>query len=433
MDISVIGTGYVGLPVGVGLASRGHEVTCVDVDSEKIQTINSGNSPVHEEGVDELLRESVAEGKLKATLDTVSAVQTSEITLIAVGTPMEAEGGIDLSYVKQAAREVGNALGQKDDYHLVVVKSTVVPTTTEQDLIPILEEASGKTAGEDFGVCMNPEFLREGTALSDFMEPDRIVIGELNAKSGNKLEKMYAQWDAPVLRTSLSAAEIVKYTSNALLATKISFINEIGNLCKELGIDTYEVADAVGMDHRINRDFLNSGNGFGGSCFPKDVRALISYMQENDAEARMLESVIRVNVDQKTKMVEKLKQHYPDLSDKTVTVLGLSFKPGTDDIRESPAVPIIRELKNQGAKVKAHDPKAMENMRDRHHANIHYYDTHQEALKDSDAALIVTKWKAFDNINKEDLELMSNELIIEGMKTCALSQNPGSKEGLTWP
>jgi UDPglucose 6-dehydrogenase len=243
MNISVIGTGYVGLPAGTALASKGHKVTCVDIDEEKVERINQGECPIHEEGLPELLGEQVAEENLKATTDTISAVQNSDITFLSVGTPMNDDGSINLDYIKQATEDLAEGLKEKDGYHVVVVKSTVVPTTTEEEIIPILEEVSGKKAGEDFGVCMNPEFLREGTALQDFLDPDRIVIGELDERSGDQIEEMYSGFDAPIMRTSLKAAELIKYASNSLLATKISFINEIGNLCKELGIDVYEVAD----------------------------------------------------------------------------------------------------------------------------------------------------------------------------------------------
>ncbi len=901
MEISIIGTGYVGLPAGAGLAKHGHNVRCVDIDEEKVEKINKGECPIFEEGLPELLEEVVSEGKLEATTDTGKAVKESDITFLAVGTPMREDGSINLDYIKQAAEDIAEGLKEKEDYHVIVVKSTVVPTTTEEEIIPVLEEVSGKKAGEDFGVCMNPEFLREGTALNDFLEPDRIVIGELDGKSGETLEQIYEDFDAPVMRTSLKAAELIKYASNSLLATKVSFINEVGNLCKELGIDVYEIADGVGMDHRIERKFLNSGAGFGGSCltgdqeilvkedgqtrlvrieeffeekkgespegdikaiscndegefefkpiqkatsrdyqdeiytiktsmnkevevtkdhpmlvvedgnlelkkaeevekgdripvlseipedsieyfdlleiisnsdefkndevylkpsfeieeiekelreylegynqkfsydkirdfrrgnyipldaflkvekelelkrsdfriytskgattyipaviytdqdfwrfigyylseghinednsghgprarerimlsfhpedeqeyvedveeyleqlgikhrtdsketstqicfssrafsyflrwlgcgtgsysaqipdiayqeteenrkallsglfrgdgyieytnhsnavvydygsvseeliqgmkhllhslgivpsykvsesskstkpahfirvsskpqveklqemflegerqkitqrldsydkeirptghkkdtdfttvkvkeirkekrdtevyslevkdthnfvttdglvvhncFPKDVRALISFMEENSIEPRILQSTIDVNTDQKTKLVELLEKRVDAIEGKTVAVLGLAFKPGTDDVRKSPAIPIIQELKDKGAEVKAYDPEAMENMKEKHHPNIDYYDTYQEALENTDAALIVTDWEEFDQITREDIKTMNNQLILEGMKT---NHNlPEDKiEGITW-
>lgn len=427
MDISIVGTGYVGLPAGAGLASRGNNITCVDIDEEKVEKINSGECPIYEEDLPELLEKVVSNGSLKATTNTEKAVRESEITFLAVGTPMNEDGSINLDYIKKATEDAAHGIEDKDEYHVFVVKSTVVPTTTEEEIIPIIEEVSGKKVGEGFGVCMNPEFLREGTALNDFLEPDRIVIGELDEKSGNILEKVYSEFDAPILRTSLKAAELIKYASNSLLATKISFINEIGNLCKELGIDIYEVADGVGLDSRIERSFLDSGAGFGGSCFPKDVRALASFMNENNVEPRILNDTIQVNQDQKTKLVELLKDKM-DLEGKTVAVLGLAFKPGTDDIRQSPAIDIISELKDKGAKVKAYDPKAIENMKERH-SNIEYSESYQEAIMDSDAALLVTDWEEFNNISREDMKTMKQPLLIEGRRI----ENDIGGKGITWP
>ena len=431
MRFSVLGTGYLGVPLSVGLASRGHQVTCVDIDEEKVEKINQGECPIFEEGLPELMEEQVEKGTLEATTDTKSAVRDSDMTFLAVGTPMREDGSINLDYIKQAARDAAEGLEGKKDFHVFVVKSTVVPGTTRDEIIPILEDESGLEAGKDFGVCMNPEFLREGTALEDFLEPDRIVIGELDESSGERLEKAYAGWDVPIMRTSLEAAELIKYASNSLLATKISFINEVGNLCKELGIDVYEVADGVGMDHRVKRDFLNSGDGFGGSCFPKDVRALISFMEENGTEPRLLQSTIDVNVDQKTKLVELLKDKM-DVKGKDVAVLGLAFKPGTDDVRKSPAIPIIQELKDSGANVYAYDPEAMDNMREKHHSDINYCETRQKALKDADCALIVTDWPEFDEITRGELKEMNNQLVLEGMKP-DYDLPDEVKEGVTWP
>jgi UDPglucose 6-dehydrogenase len=432
MRVTIIGTGYVGLPAGVGLASHGHDITCVDIDGEKVEKINNGECPIFEEGLPGLLQEVVSKGKLEATTQTKDAVKDSDITFLSVGTPMQEDGSINLEYIKKASRDAAKGLKEKEEYHVFVVKSTVVPKTTEDEIIPIIEKESGKKVGEDFGICMNPEFLREGTALRDFLEPDRIVIGEYDEKSGDALEKIYEEFDTPILRTSLKAAELIKYASNSLLATKISFINEVGNLCKKLGIDVYEVADGVGMDHRVNRDFLNSGDGFGGSCFPKDVRALISFMEENGVEPRLLKSTIDVNVDQKTKLVELLEDRLEDVNGKKIAVLGLAFKPGTDDVRKSPAIPIIQELKDKGAEVSAYDPEAMENMKEKHYRDIDYCKTRQEAMKNSDAALIVTDWPEFDEIKLKELRKMNEPVILEGMRP-NYEIPEENKEGVTWP
>ena len=427
MKVSIIGNGYVGLPAGAGLASKGHNVTCVDIDEEKVREINNGECPIFEEDLPELLEKMVSDGSLKATTDTFEAVKNSEVTFLAVGTPMEEDGSINLDYIKKAAEQVGEALKGKEEYHVVVIKSTVVPTTTEKEIIPILEEESGKEAGEGLGVCMNPEFLREGTALKDFLEPDRIVVGQLDERSGSKVTKLYNGFEAPVIKTSLGAAELIKYGSNSMLATKISFINEIGNLCKTLGLDVYEVADGIGMDSRIERSFLNAGCGFGGSCFPKDVRALISFMEKKQCEPKLLNSVIDVNTCQKTKPVEVLEEKIGSLEGKRVAVLGLAFKPGTDDVRNSPAIDMIQELKDKGAKVKAYDPEAIENM-EKHHPNIKYVGSYQEALRGVDAGIIATEWEEFNKISLEDTKTMKNPIIIEGRKTDAEVE----KEGVCW-
>ena len=432
MDISIVGTGYVGLPAGAGLATKGdHNVTCVDIDEEKVDKINNGECPIYEEDLPELLDEVVSKGKLKATTDTTNAVKNTEITFLAVGTPMQEDGSINLDYIKNAAEDIGEGLKEKEGYHVVVVKSTVVPSTTEEKVIPRLEKTSGKKAGEDFGVCMNPEFLREGTALKDFLNPDRIVIGELDEKSGDQITEMYSEFDTQKIRTSLKAAELIKYTANSLLATKISFINEIGNLCKELGIDVYEVADGAGSDHRINRDFLNSGAGFGGSCFPKDVRAVASFMEEQGLEARILNETIEVNQKQKTKLVELLEKRIGDVEAKEIAVLGLSFKPGTDDIRESPAIEIIAELKERGASVRGYDPKAIENMKERH-PDITYTESYREAMRDADATLLVTDWPEFKQISREDLQTMEKPLLLEGRRMNYELPDENT-EGVTWP
>ena len=266
MNISIIGTGYVGLVTGTCFAKLGNNVICVDVDKKKIEMINKGLSTIYEKDFDKIL--SQYKDRIKATNDYQSAINNSEITFICVGTPSKSNGDIDLTFVRKASVEIGRCLKEKNHWHLVVVKSTVLPGTTQGFVLPTLEKHSGKKAGKDFGLAMNPEFLREGDAIKDFFEPDRIVIGFYDKRSRNLLKELYKDFSCPVLETSPSAAEMIKYASNAFLATKISFINEIGNLCKKLGIDTYEVAEGIGTDKRIGRAFLNSGIGWGGSCFP---------------------------------------------------------------------------------------------------------------------------------------------------------------------
>jgi|AntRauMinimDraft_3_1070383.scaffolds.fasta_scaffold00031_5 UDPglucose 6-dehydrogenase len=418
MDISVVGAGHVGLPIGIGLSSKGHKICFVDKEDDKVAAINNSESPIYEKDLSEKIEQF--SDKIEATTDLEKAIDNSKITLIAVDTPTDSDGSIDLEDIKKCVRDVGKALRSKKGYHLVVIKSTIIPTTTEKELIPILEKESQKSVGKDFGVCMNPEFLREGTALDDFLKPDRIVIGEYDSRSGDKLEKLYQGFETPIVRTSLKTAEMIKYASNSLLATKISFINEIGNLCKKLGIDTYEVADGVGLDHRLNREFLNAGCGFGGNCFSKDVSAIKSLAEKNNLKPKILESVIEVNENQKRKMVDMLKQKIGSLENRKIAVLGLSFKPGTSDVRNSPAITLIGELKAEGAKIIAYDPKATENMK-QIYPDIEYAETALDALTNVDGALIVTDWPEFEQLNTNDLP----EPTIEGRKM-------DKTEGICW-
>ncbi|MCK5063021.1 MAG: UDP-glucose/GDP-mannose dehydrogenase family protein, partial [Candidatus Aenigmarchaeota archaeon] len=273
MNISVIGTGYVGLTTAVGFAVEGHRVYCVDIDQNKINMINSGKAPIYEENLEEHLQEVLEKGLLTATTNLADAIEKTDISFICVGTPSNDDGSIDLKYVRQVSKDVGNIIRDKNKYHVFTIKSTVVPGTTEESL-KIIEDASGKRCGPDFGMCMTPEFLQEGKAMQDFFNPSRIVIGSFDERSLDMIKQLYKDTDAPIVECDLKTAEMIKYVSNSLLAAKISFSNEIGNICKKLGINTYKVMEGVGLDSRINPKFLNSGCGFGGSCFPKDVKAL---------------------------------------------------------------------------------------------------------------------------------------------------------------
>jgi len=405
MKVAVIGTSYVGLPTAVGLVEKGgHDVVVVGRNKEKLDMINKGVPPIYEKGLRELLEDAVSSGKLKATNNIEEAVANSEITLVAVGTPSGDDGSIDLSQVETVCKEVGEVLAKKDDYHVVVMKSTVIPGTTEEFMLPLLEKHSGKKAGADFGICMNPEFLREGLAVEDFLNPDRIVVGEIDQKAGDIAEEMYKEFTSPILRTGVKTAEMIKYVSNSLLALKISFINEIGNMCKMLGIDAYDVAKGVGMDHRISKHFLRAGPGFGGSCFPKDVNAILYKAKQIKADHILLEGLLEVNRRQPLKFVELVKTKV-DLKDKRVGVLGLAFKGGTDDMRYSPAVPIINAVVDEGATVCAYDPQAAENAKKILGDKINYVGSVEEALKDADLALVVTEWEEF------------SELDVSGMKS----------------
>lgn len=428
MDIVVIGTGYVGLCSGVGLASKGHRVVCIGRKREKIDAINKGIPPLYEEGLEKMLQTVVAEGRLKAT-DDINAVKQAQVTFICVGTPSTKEGRIDLRQLEAVARQIGEVLKEREGFPVFVVKSTVVPGTTEK-VIAILEEASGKKAGKDFGMCMNPEFLREGKALEDFLKPDRIVVGELDKKSGDVLEELYTGFDVPILRTGLKTAEMIKYASNSFLATKISFSNEIGNLCKRLGIDVYEVMKGVSLDKRISPRFLEAGIGFGGSCFPKDVSALTSLAEDIGGDSQLLTGVLTINKRQRFKIVEQLESKIGNLSGKKIALLGLAFKPGTDDIREAPSLDIIKTLLDKGASVRAYDPQARENMK-KIYPEIQYVDTAKDSLANSDACLILTEWDEFKTLEDKDFEGMREKVIIEGRKV--LDKNKVSSfEGVCW-
>jgi UDPglucose 6-dehydrogenase/GDP-mannose 6-dehydrogenase len=410
MKISIIGTGYVGLVTGACLAEKGHQVTCVDINPERVNALNRAESPIYEAGLEELLRKHVGKG-LSATTDLASAVLNTELTLIAVGTPFNGKE-IDLTFVLGAAKQIGTALKIKNNYHVVVVKSTVVPGTTDQHVLPALEASSGKKAGKDFGVGMNPEFLSEGEAVNDFLFPDRIVLGGIDARSTDVLEDLYKPFpaDVPRLRTNTRTAEMIKYASNSLLAALISFTNELANLGSALGgIDTTEVMRGVHLSMYFRSrnqeglppitSFLKAGCGFGGSCLPKDVSALIAHGQKAGTSMRLLESVIRINEEQPKRTVDLLKKHWPNLKGVRVAVLGLSFKPETSDVRESPAFPILRELLDAGASVKAFDPVAKhEAQKAFPEAKVKYCDSLEAALTDIDAVIVVTPWKEFRDV-----------------------------------
>ncbi len=421
MKISIIGSGYVGLITGIGFAELGNEVTFIDIDKKKVEAINSAKPPIFEKGLEELMQKNIR--RYIAASD-YEAITETDITFICVGTPSRKDGSIDLTYIKTAAAEIGKVLKGYDGFHAVVVKSTVVPGTTEDVVKPIIEKESDKEAFKDFGLAMNPEFLREGNAVEDFFNPDRIVIGVKDKRTKEILEKLYSPFDCPKLVTDIKTAEMIKYASNAFLATKISFANEIGNICKKLGIDTYDVFKGVGLDHRINPSFFRAGIGFGGSCFPKDVKALIAKAEEVGENPKLLKAVIEVNEEQPLKLIKLLKRHIPDLKDKTIGVLGLAFKPNTDDIRESRAIPIVRMLLNEGAKVVAYDPKAMKNFR-----NLFPqidYTPYAEKVLEADAVLIVTEWEEFKNLDYR------GKIVIDGRRIEKAREEAKIYEGVCW-
>lgn len=418
MNIAILGgTGYVGLTTAVCLASKGHSTFCVGRSKEKIEKIRKGSPIIYEEGLEEVMKEVLAKGKLKPTTDLEKAVLNSDISFICVGTPSKTDGSIDLSQIQEVSEKIGQALAKKKNYHVIVVRSTVVPGTTEELVVPVLERFSGKNAGVDFGVCMNPEFLREGQAIKDFLFPKDIgiVIGEFDKRSGDSLFELYKVFDAEIMRTNIRTAEMVKYTRNSYLAKDVSFANEIANICQKCGADYLAVKKGMELDARIGRGrFLDAGVGFGGSCFPKDVRALVAKAVEKGVEPKLLKATLEINELQPSKLIELTKQTVGKLKGKKVAVLGLAFKPGTDDMREAVSVKVVNTLLDEGAKVFAHDPQALDNARTIFGDRIAYAKRVEEALDNADACLIVTEWPEF--ANGKLYNHMRHKVIVDGRR-----------------
>lgn len=427
MDVSIIGVGYVGLTTSVGLARRGNRVYAVDIDKEKIRKIRTGQAPIYEENLEETLAEVLDKDMLHPTTDYTSAVMESEVSFICVGTPSAPDGTIDLSYVKAATESLAKALSEKKEYHTIVCRSTVVPGTSERLIIPTVERNSGMKAGSDLGICVNPEFLREGKALEDFLNPGKtgIVVGQLDARSGDILIELYKSFDAEKFRTDLRTAEMIKYARNAYLAKDVSFANEIANLSQKFGIDYLNVRRGIEMDARIGKGkFLDAGVGFGGSCFPKDLVALISSAKKVGYRPRMLEATLEVNDLQWRRVVEMLREGLGNLKGRRIAVLGLAFKPGTDDMREASSVPVVRELLSNGAKITVFDPKAMKNAKKIWGEKVVYSSSAEEALSQSEACVIMTEWEQFRNPGI--YTGLAGKLVVDGRR--ALDPNSISKE-----
>jgi UDPglucose 6-dehydrogenase len=423
-NISVLGIGYVGLCTAVAFASRGYNVTASTHDAEKAAKINKGVPPFHEPNLQNLLKEAIDSGKLTCLVnETEKAVLRTDLTFNAVGTPSRADGSIDLNFIETSSHDIGKALRRKSAYHVVVIKSTVVPGTTQGLVKPILEKESKKKCGTDFGLCMSPEFLRQGSAFEDTIHTDRIVIGEHDKKSGDTLENLYRDFygkeTPPTIRTSLATAELIKYASNAMLATKISFINTIANVCEKIsGADVKVVAAAMGLDKRIGPLFLNAGLGYGGSCFPKDVKALIACSKTLGYTPELLESVEDINRTQPLKAVEFCKQQLGGLKGKKIAILGLAFKPDTDDMREARVIPIVDQLLKDGADVTAYDPVATPIAKTIFHTKIRYAASALDCIKNADCAIVVTEWPEFQKITPEDYaRSMKQPVVIDGRRT----------------
>ncbi|RKS84110.1 UDPglucose 6-dehydrogenase [Haloarcula quadrata] len=435
MNVSIVGSGYVGTTVAACLADLGHEVVTIDIDEDIVDAINNGESPIHEPGLDELVAEHGG-GRLRASTDYEEILDT-ELTMLALPTPSNDDGSIDLQFMEAGAASIGEALAGTEnaaaDPHLVVTKSTVVPNTTEDRLAPRIADA-GLERGADFLVASNPEFQREGTAVADFLNPDKLVFGTDDDRATALLNDLYAplrkaaDGDVPVVETGIAEAEMIKYANNTFLATKVSLINDIGNICKEFGVDAYEVADAIGLDDRIGEQFLRSGVGWGGSCFPKDTDAIIAAAQEQGYDPAVLSAAVELNDAQPERLLSLLDDHI-DVSGKRIAVLGLAFKPGTDDIRNTRAVPVIEGLQERGADIVAYDPVATENMRERY-PDIEYADSAAIALEGASGAVVVTGWDEFGALDAE-FDEMAAPVVVDGRRS--IERRDGiTYEGLTW-
>ncbi len=415
MKVCVIGAGYIGLTIAVCLAKMGNELLLLDIDAQKVKNINNKTSTIHENFLDELLQQVDIEmssdpGKMEG----------AETIFICVGTPLNKNGSMSLEQVVEAAKQVSEVLKRREDYCLIVVKSTVPPGTTEDIVIPLLQK-SGKKAGKDFGICMSPEFLSAGKAVYEFMNPSRIVVGQYDKRSGDGPLKLFSSFNVPILRTNLRTAEMIKLASNSFLATKISFMNEIGNICKQLGIDAYEVAKGMGFDDRIGSKFLNAGIGFGGSCLPKDLNILVAAAKETGYAPRILEEVLEFNDKQALKLIELLKKHIL-LNGATVGLLGLAFKPGTDDVRDSRAIRIVEALLKERAVVKAYDPVAISNFK-KLFPQIGYVS--REEILNCDAILITTEWEEFNELDYR------GRIVIDGRRILK-AREAKIYEGVCW-
>ncbi|MFN0140605.1 MAG: UDP-glucose dehydrogenase family protein [Pyrinomonadaceae bacterium] len=400
MQIAVIGTGYVGLVTGACFAEFGVDVTCVDVDKEKVEKLNNGVIPIYEPGLDKIVKKNTDAGRLRFTTTIKNAVEQARVVFLAVGTPPQADGSPDMSYYRQAAKDVAESI---NGYKVLVTKSTVPVGTGKWLRDFVTENLKVKT---EFGVASNPEFLREGAAIEDFMRPDRVVIGSNEDRAIEVMKELYRPLfliETPIVITSLEAAELIKYAANAFLATKITFINEIANLCDAIGCDVHDVARGMGMDNRIGRKFLHPGPGYGGSCFPKDTRALTTVADQFGVETRIVDAVIDANERQREAMIPKIEKLVGDLAGKKIGVLGLSFKPETDDMRESPAIDIINAMTARGATVRAYDPVAMDEAR-HYIEGIEFASDEYDAIRGADALVIITEWNQFRALDMEKVK-----------------------------
>lgn len=406
--ITIIGTGYVGLVTGAGISEFGHDVTCVDIDKNKIQKLNLGEIPIYEPELETIIKNNKSKGKLNFSTDINKAIKNSQIIFIAVGTPMSKNGDLDLSAIENVAKIIGANL---NSYKVICTKSTV-PVGTGKKIEEIIKSINKSI---EFDYVSNPEFLREGAAVKDFLIPDRVVIGSSSQKAFEIMQDVYRPLylnETPIVNTNVETAEMIKYASNAFLALKISYINEIANLCEFVGADVHVVSKTMGQDGRISSKFLHPGPGFGGSCFPKDTMALANTGKKNKIKMNTVEAAIKTNNEQKLRMVDKLKSLLDNkIKDKTITVLGLAFKPKTDDIRDAASTIIIPKLINEGAIINTYDPVAMDNFKSLKY-KINYFDNWQDAVKGADALILLTEWNEFRGIDLLELKSLLKEPIV---------------------
>lgn len=445
MKISIIGTGYVGLITGVCLADKGHEIICVDNDKEKVNMINNKQPPIYEPGLKELLERVIGKGSFTATQNLQWAVENTKVTIVAVGTPF-GEQKIDLMYIDEVSKEIGLVLRKKEQYHVVCIKSTVVPTTTDTHIAKIIEGHSTKQVG-DFGLCMNPEFLREGNAIEDFMNPDRIIIGADSKRSFNVMKDLYSVLpNTHILETNLRTAEMIKYASNSFLANLISFSNDLANIAETVNdIDIKDVLTGVHLDKRLNPkhngnlvnppilSYLAAGCGFGGSCLPKDVKSLVAFSKDHGYDPKMIRSIIEINERQPVKFIERIENELGELNGKKIVVLGLAFKPDTDDMRESPSIQIIQQLVKRQADIIVCDPLAIDNAKNiwLKDFDITYSEDYRRALKDADACILVTKWKEYKHMKPKDLiQSMKRPILFDGRRV--YDKDKFKNEGVTY-
>lgn len=407
--ICVIGTGYVGLVTGTCFADLGNEVTCLDIDNERIKNLKDGIMPIYEPGLEQLVKQNVIANRLVFTTDYKQALKDAEYAFIAVGTPSGNDGEADLRYVRSVAEAIADTVA---DEILVINKSTVPVGTGDWVADVITRRRDGKAL--KFSVVSNPEFLREGSAINDFMNPDRVVLGSEDREAANRVAQLYQPLRCTIMTTDLRTAEMIKYASNAFLATKISFVNEIGNICEELGADVKEVSRGMGLDKRIGNAFLDAGLGWGGSCFPKDVKALEHMAVLNGSHPQLLQAVMEINRNQRRRAIMKIRKVLKNLNEKTIGVLGISFKPNTDDIRDAAAIEIIHLLQNEGAHIRAYDPQAMENA-SKVLKNVTLCENPYQVAEKADALILATEWNEFKQLDFAKLKsLMAHPIILDG-------------------